>query len=416
MRALKWLRQLRKSEKGNVLVIGAASMPLLIGSAALAVDTIQLSLWKRQLQRAADSASIAGAHSVTQQKNVTASVQSDLTLNNDIPLSLTPVIENAPTVGDFAGDNRAVRVVLTAQRPLPFLSFFMEQAPLIRVEATAAVVHRGEYCMVSLEDGTTAGIEFQGNTDIDLGCGMATNSRANAAVTANGSSKIKATPVAAMGGLTPSTNFIQPTTLQPYSIKQEDPFATLANPTIPNGSCPNKDIQPQDTVNLKPGCFKSLNIKGTVTMDPGVYYIDGGELGFGSQAHVTGEGVTFVLTSKTAATNGNTVATLNMSAGAYVNLTAPESGTYEGILFYQDRRATLGGGTNKVNGNADSVLEGAFYFPRQDLTMNGTAGMDTRCLQMVARRLFFSGNSRIENECPENGAHAFEATVVRLVG
>jgi hypothetical protein len=70
----------------------------------------------------------------------------------------------------------------------------------------------------------------------------------------------------------------------------------------------------------------------------------------------------------------------------------------------------------KVNGNSDSSLEGAFYFPRAYLTFNGTAGMETECLQMVARRLEFSGNSSISNTCPSDGdADAFDATFVRLV-
>ena len=65
MRAYSWLRDLISSERGNVFVVAAAVMPLLLGSAAFAVDTIQLSVWKRQLQRAADSSAIAGAYAVS---------------------------------------------------------------------------------------------------------------------------------------------------------------------------------------------------------------------------------------------------------------------------------------------------------------------------------------------------------------
>ena len=37
MSAFKWLRGLVKDKRGNVLLIGAASMPLLIGAAGLAI-------------------------------------------------------------------------------------------------------------------------------------------------------------------------------------------------------------------------------------------------------------------------------------------------------------------------------------------------------------------------------------------
>jgi len=49
MRANNWLKRLWASERGNVLVLGAVTLPLLMGSAGLAVDSIQATLWKRQL-------------------------------------------------------------------------------------------------------------------------------------------------------------------------------------------------------------------------------------------------------------------------------------------------------------------------------------------------------------------------------
>ncbi|MDP8913235.1 MAG: Tad domain-containing protein, partial [Pseudomonadota bacterium] len=99
MHGFNWLRKLLKSERGNVIVIGAAAMPLMIGAGAVALDTIQLSLWKRQLQRAADSGALAGARAIAQQKPAAAAVDRDLQLNNQVPLTATRVVENAPTVG-----------------------------------------------------------------------------------------------------------------------------------------------------------------------------------------------------------------------------------------------------------------------------------------------------------------------------
>ncbi len=57
-----FFRRLMKDRRGNALVIGAACLPLIVGAAGLASDTIQWTLWKRQLQRAADSAAIAGVY------------------------------------------------------------------------------------------------------------------------------------------------------------------------------------------------------------------------------------------------------------------------------------------------------------------------------------------------------------------
>jgi Flp pilus assembly protein TadG len=55
---LKFLSKLWKDKRGNALVVATAFLPVLMGSAGLASDTIQWALWKRELQRAADSAAI----------------------------------------------------------------------------------------------------------------------------------------------------------------------------------------------------------------------------------------------------------------------------------------------------------------------------------------------------------------------
>src|SRR5437762_5356851 len=57
-----FFRRLLKDRRGNALVIAAACLPLFIGAAGLATDTIQWTLWRRQLQRAADSAAISGVY------------------------------------------------------------------------------------------------------------------------------------------------------------------------------------------------------------------------------------------------------------------------------------------------------------------------------------------------------------------
>src|SRR3954466_11833906 len=57
-----FIRKLLKDRRGNALAIACACMPLVIGAAGLATDTIAWTLWKRQLQRAADSAAFAGAY------------------------------------------------------------------------------------------------------------------------------------------------------------------------------------------------------------------------------------------------------------------------------------------------------------------------------------------------------------------
>lgn len=403
-----------KNRTGNVLVLTALAMPLIIGFAGLATDSIMWSLDKRQLQRSADSAALSGAFAKAQSQNSIASATDDIADTNTLVLFSAPTIETPPTAGAYAGETDAVRVVLQTQRNLPFSSLFLSSAPVIEVDATASVLNNGNYCVISLDDSTDTGVIATGSAMIDLNCGIFANSRSGNAVSVGGASSVVSTPVGAVGGLSASSSYQSPTTLLPYSNPQDDPFADLPEPE-PTDCAAKVRVQPHQTVTITPGCYRGMDIKGTAHFEPGVYYIDGDALSFGAQAEVTGDGVTFILTSEDADTDPESVADLEMNGGAEIELSSPTSGTYEGVLIYQDRRAETGE-TNTINGNSGSELEGAFYFPKQDLLFNGDSGMTTDCIQLIGNHITFSGNSSISNDCPTGGgAQAFVGTVVRLV-
>jgi uncharacterized membrane protein len=340
------LRTLLADCRGNVLVLSALAMPLMIGAAGLAMDTIQLTLIQRQLQRQADSAALAGALARAQGASASIAATSSITRDSLVVLSQAPVIENAPTIGTYAGNTGAVRVVIESTQSQVFSDMFRNAPATLRVEATAASMTNGNYCIISLEKTASVGITMQGNAGVNMGCGLATNSKGSPAVTTGGSSTVKVSHVAAVGGLKSSVNYASDTVLLPYAMPQKDPYASLPTPTVPSGCGGPLNVQPNSVVQVAnpsgTACYKGMNIKVTVTFAPGLYVIDGGSVSLGSQAVVNGTGVTFILTSATAASNSSSVATLDMNGGARVNLTATTSGTYAGLLFYQDRRAAAG--------------------------------------------------------------------------
>lgn len=407
------LRRWSSNTQGNVAIATALCMPLVMGAGGLSMDTVQWVLWKRQLQRSADSAALAGAFAIAQDKNGRAAALADLNQSADVTWTSPPVIENAPTSGAEAGNSRAVRVIVTHTRALPFISFFLAQAPPLRAEATAAVYSSDEFCVLSLEESNTTGIVLQGNATVDLGCGMKTNANAANAVSATGSSMVKSSPVSAVGGINQTNNYAPATVFQPNSIRQPDPFASIAPPEVSPGCSKKLSVGPKATAVVMPGCYKGMDLKGDVTLLPGTYIIDGDAFDLGSQAEVTGSGVTIVLTSANAATDPGSIATLNVNGGANLSLTSPTMGTYKGIVIYQDRRA-LDQGTNRINGNAALQLEGAIYMPKQELHFSGTAGQNTKCLQIVSKRVTFIGNNKIENQC-SGGGKAIKAPLIRLV-
>jgi Flp pilus assembly protein TadG len=415
MRLLETVSALRRCRKGNALVLIAATAPLLIGAAALGLDSIQLTLAKRELQRAADSAALAGAYGVAQSKPASNAVTRALQINNITGLSSAPVVQNGPASGAYAGNSKAVRVLLARERETPFISFFTGKPMSVSAEATAALVFSGQHCVISLENTAVTGIHFAGSTVVNLGCGVSSNSTSSQAVVADGSSRVTATPISAVGNVPTSSSYLGTTQILSRSQPQADPFAAIPNPVLPSPCQPELTVHPTQTRTISPGCYRGMTIHGTANFLPGTYFIDGGVLRFISTAIVNGAGVTFVMTSSNATSSPASIATLDMHGGAILNLTAPASGTYKGVLMYIDRRAPLN--TVTINGNTASSFEGAFYMPSQQVTFVGNAGMRTRCIQFVARRMTFSGNSNIENQCPTNGgSKAFDLVSVRIVG
>jgi Flp pilus assembly protein TadG len=447
---ISFFKKLWRDRRGNAIVIVAAALPLLIGSAGLASDTIEWTVWKRQLQRAADSGALAGVHALVAGNTVdkgtcpdlsnptyASPVQYDLQRNNHVLAGSTSVtackIENAPSSGAYSTDVNAVRVTLSAQKKLGFSSLFLSTPPTITASATATVVATGKYCVISLEKTNATGITFQGNADVDLGCGMVTNSRGSSAVSSGGSPTVNASPIAAVGAIPSTTGFSSDTIVQPYSAPQPDPFASInapASSTFPAANCPNFRVnanatQSRLTLNtdyrlMTSGyyCMGSMTLNGHVSLPDGVYIIDGGNFSVGSQAVVTCAHCSFVLTNRSTSTTA-TIGSVNMDGGATVTLGYSTTSPYAGLLFYQDRRAQLangGGQSNLINGNSSSSFAGSFYFPSTAVIFNGTSGMQTDCIQLVARQATFTGNTAISNTCPDDGiTHVFDATTIRLV-
>src|SRR5687768_3527836 len=113
---IPYFKRLWRDRRGNALILAGAAMPLLIGSVGLATDTIQWALWKRQLQRAADSAAFAGAYARFQDKSSSDAVTRDLTNNNHL---WVPLMSGYPQVSEPADTTtfvRAVQVSLQVQQ------------------------------------------------------------------------------------------------------------------------------------------------------------------------------------------------------------------------------------------------------------------------------------------------------------
>jgi len=407
-----FIKRLWRDRRGNALVIAGAAMPLVVGAAGLAVDTIQWTMWKRQLQRAADSAAYAGVYAkIENHAGMTAeqAVEGDLEKHNTTGIEL---LSGYPQIAypTAAGYSDAVKVTLAVQKRLGFSSLFLSDPPTIKVTGTAAVFEAYTYC-VDARATTGPGIIIAGSTNVDLGCGAISNSTdGDDSVDVNGTGHtFIADPVAAVGGIDGTINGSP--NLQPYALGTEDVYAGLSTAIPSETPCAN--FNHRSTTNAdgskKPGCYNSFNLRGaTVNLSPGVYYLNNTDISLTGHDRLVGTGVTIILT-------GSNPGSITMRGSSSMDLTAPTTGTYANMLLIQAPNA-LTGNNNIINGDNTTALDGAIYFPVGDLTFTGSSVGATQCAMIVGWTITFTGDAEIQNDTSScDAATQIKGRKVRLI-
>lgn len=409
------IRRVGRDTRGNALILAGTGMFALIGGAGLGTDTIQWFLWKRQLQQAVESGALAGTHGLWQNSSqVTTLAKREVSRNANTAVTVEAV--NAPpAAGAYTADTSAVEVIATTSAYLPFSGMFLSAAPVVRARAVAAFVKEGEHCVISLAS-TGVGVNVAGSSNVQLGCGVAANSAGTQAIYMEGSSYLSGSPLSTVGGITAAeSNYSSSTQLNPYGPAQVDPVLkrNLSVPTSPSGCTANAlEVAPSQTTTLSPGRYcGGMTLKGNVTLQPGVYIVDQGLFNVTSQATLSGEGVTIVLTGS----DSSNIAAVQIDGGATLNLKAPtavQSSTWKNVLFFQDPR-----GSTKMSylaGGSTMKMSGIVYMPKGNLSFNGGSEHTSDCLLMVGHRVTFTGSSKVDNVCPSD-MDDFSGRRIRIV-
>lgn len=438
------------------MILAGVGLPVLIGAAGLATDTIEWTLWKRQLQRAADSAAIAGVYDREDENggttNTSAAVSHDLTINLHTSMGLATGYPQVSFPADTSYQTNQVKVTLAVQQSLPFTSLFLSSPPLIQVSAQAASISSGTPCALALNNTGTA-MNYSGNATVSAPtCILYSDSGSANSASAGGSSAVTAKSVAAVGGIQQSNNFNVQQYI-PYSPSIADPFASVT-PSSSDMHCAGHyqttgktttwvyDTLTESTNmatatyldssgDLKTGanCWASMSVGSNRTLTvPSTYsgpiYVDansahGGNGSVNLQGAFSCSSCTVVLTNSDS--TSNTIGTFSSNAQATNNITAPTTGTFAGIAVYQDRRAS--GNTDTINGGSGNVIQGAVYFPKDTLQINGTGTGVSLCAMWVANNITFLGTSSIaisspdDSVCSGDGLPSSKAVhMVRLVG
>ena len=414
------LRSLIADESGNVLAMTAVGLPLLFGCAALAVDTIQWTFAKRELQAAADAAAIAGVYALVQTGDMEAAVDGSLASNRKLDPKRAVSAERSPA--PYGDDPFAVRVRVASPVGMTFARLFLSRAPTLDAEATATIVENGEFCAFAIGTDDETGLEIEPGANVEMECGMATNASSPKAIIGDNSATIQADNIVAFGGI--EANGIKDSRVRTYGLRQKDPLADRDPPLIPNTGCPNVTVNSDAAVKnggrvtLPAGCYGNLLLDGPVTLADGEYILNRGNLLIGPAAEVSCRACTIFLTSETAATDPWSIGKVQIDSHAKVKLAAPTQGPNAGILIFQDRRSKRAHNQidNIIGGNGFSELTGLIYMPSETLRVDGDRAPDLRCARFIGQRLILQGRVLISKGCSSSNVMNFLGAEVRLVG
>ncbi|HZP23171.1 MAG TPA: hypothetical protein VFB04_06980, partial [Terriglobales bacterium] len=287
----------------------------------------------------------------------------------------------------------------------------------------ASTTASGSGCIIALDPTDSNTLLLNGNVSVSSSCGVFVNSSSSQALNINGNSGYLNAGTAGAGigvvgpgtpgsGWSPSggpycdgsSGFCP----QPVNIPSfTDPLENLAEP-VPTGCDHNTTVKIQGSGSLMPGTYCggiSLTGNGTVTFAAGIYQLCGGGMSSSGGEILTGTDVTIYNTGNVKGVcPGKNYAPVSITGGGGSNLSAPTSGTYAGVLFFQDRayQSTKNVDASNINGTAGATFTGAVYFPGTDLTYSGNPSVDVSSL-IIAYQITINGNTSINDNLVTGG-------------
>ena len=407
-------RKFLADQAGAIAVLTALLIPIVIGGFGLGAEVSYWYFNQRKLQNAADVAAYAGAVQLRsngdQQTIVGAALAAAVRAGYKAPIG-TITLNSPAATGAFAGDPKAVEIIVQENLPTLFTSLFMDGDVPMSGRAVARLTQGQGTCILALDPTASGAVTFTGaSNSILVNCNVHANSLASDAITVIGSAHVETPCVSTMGNVSATSGLQMSECTSPieHADTIDDPYADVLEPGT-DGACAEQNVfagPPDSTYSISEGRYcGGLTIKRTVDMDPGVYVIDGlnmdcdgcNNLRIQSGAVVTGAGVTFYLI------NG---AKIDISGFATVQVSAPTDEPYAGILFFVGRDEE--DATHTVKGTSSSFFTGTIYAPSGKIRMAGTSSVDGGCTQVVAATIEITGTNGLGTNCTGTGVNEIE--------
>jgi hypothetical protein len=399
-------RQLLRSEAGSIATLVALSGVTIVGLAAMAVDLSYVVVLQSRLQSAADSAALAATAALPNQSAAIAQAQTYTGKNLAVSENGQVLAANDVIFGNWNNGTRVfapnpptdpinaveVRLRRADSNGNPVSTFFASIFGITQLDLSAsaiAVANKGELtCLLTLNPDAEDALRLDSNANVAVNdCAVHVNSTDATALFVRSNSTLTADTVCVAGGYQDnSSGGINPTP-QTNCKQQADPLADLPAPDTAGCDVTDYSLSSNNSDTIDPGIYCggiSVSSNADVTFNPGTYVIKDGVFNARSNASLDGAEVFFYLT-------GNT-SLIDFDSNSDVDFTAPNTGDYAGILFFQNPDD---GGVHRFDSNSSNNLTGVIYLPNGDLrsASNTTLSSPTNCLMLVVGTAEFNSNS-----------------------
>jgi len=364
----------RRNQDGNILTLFAFGAPVILIAVGVALDLSHGVSEEVKMQAALDSAVLEGvkvAAASTQAAGTTAA-QNMFHAN----LSWT-----GPTPA-FSWSGNTLAGSATYAMPTMFSGFIGQSSMNLDVASGAAIpasaAPTNPACILLLGNSSQAmlangGTNIQApNCQIDVASTSSNAAVINSGVTINASETcIASSSILQNGGAV--TNLVKSCTVpaNPFKGQLPAPVSTTCSGSLANGGNYNGG-----SVTLSPGVYCgwfNFNSAPTVTLQPGVYVIKNGGWNVDGGT-MSGSGVTFYFADSSG---------IQFNTGMNLTLIAPTTGTYAGILMYENDANTYT--TNfEFDDSVAEHLSGLIYLPLRNVTFNSTSNETTPAITVVA--------------------------------
>jgi hypothetical protein len=401
--------------RGQIVPLIAFLLVALMGMSALAIDMGYYRYQQRLQQSATDAAAIAGADELPYASGNVSAAAYDAANTNGFATPAATVSVN-PNYSDAftTGSTGAVQVTITQTYPRFFGAFFSGGTQAIRTTAVASLSNTAgasDDCMFLLSQSTPgwsfAGVNISaGNCGIAMNCGPST---AGGTITAESLTYYTANPPncdpsSAGASFDINGNSNGSPALAGSAVTNPCPYIAgcnyLTNNPPSTSGCNAEVTGAGSNITLEPGCYDGISCAScNITLTPsttGLYVFNGSVSCSGCT--ITGDGVTIYAASGSFSL-----------AGVTYNLSAPTSGNYSGVTYYQPTSNTS---SPSFAGGGGTTLSGLIYAPSATMSLAGT--FDSYA-QFVADNLSVAGSTLSLTGPPTGQSNPSSITVSSLV-